>query len=186
MKLKDIIRIGAGRLALYIYNKIYNLAVRGSLHKAEIASGCKIKFVGQGYGMVEIAKPQNFKIAPTSHLKSSTFIECSGGVTIGEYFHTGRGLTIFSSNHKYDNDESIPYSNYDIKKPVVIKDFVWLGSNVTIVPGVTIGEGAVVGAGAVVTKDVPDCAVVGGNPAKVIKYRDIEQFNKLKENGKYC
>ena len=48
----------------------------------------------------------------------------------------------------------------------------WLGMNVTICPGVTIGEYAVVAAGAVVTKDVPDYAVVGGVPAKVIKYQD--------------
>ena len=48
----------------------------------------------------------------------------------------------------------------------------WLGMNVTVCPGVTIGEYAVVAAGAVVTKDVPDFAVVGGVPAKVIKMLD--------------
>ena len=47
---------------------------------------------------------------------------------------------------------------------------VWLGAHATILPGVAIGEGAVVAAGAVVTKDVPDHTVVGGVPAKVIKY----------------
>ena len=45
----------------------------------------------------------------------------------------------------------------------------------------TIGEGAVIGMCAVVTKDVPSCAVVGGNPAKVLKYRDIDTYNKLKK-----
>ena len=50
--------------------------------------------------------------------------------------------------------------------------------NVTILPGVTIGENAVVGAGAVVTKDVPNNAVVVGNPARVIRYLDAEKFNK--------
>ena len=68
---------------------------------------------------------------------------------------------------------------------ITIKDFVWLGANVTIVPGITIGEGAVVGAGSVVTKDVPDCAVVGGNPAKILKYRNKEKFYDLKKQGKY-
>ena len=47
---------------------------------------------------------------------------------------------------------------------------VWIGAHTTILPGVTIGEGAVVAAGAVVTKDVPDHTIVGGVPAKVIKY----------------
>jgi maltose O-acetyltransferase len=53
------------------------------------------------------------------------------------------------------------------------------------VPGITIGEGVVIGAGSVVTKDVPDYAIIGGNPAKILKYRDIEMFKKLKEEKKY-
>jgi acetyltransferase-like isoleucine patch superfamily enzyme len=61
---------------------------------------------------------------------------------------------------------------------VHIKRNVWIGVNVTILPGVTIGENAVVGAGTVVTKDVPDNAVVVGNPARVIRYLDAGKFNK--------
>ena len=68
---------------------------------------------------------------------------------------------------------------------MVIEDFVWLGTNVTIVPGVRIGEGAVVAAGSVVTKNVPSGAVVGGNPAVVIKFRDMEHFSKLKKDKSY-
>ena len=49
-----------------------------------------------------------------------------------------------------------------------------------MLPGITIGEGAVIGAGSVVVKNVPDHAVVGGNPAKVLKYRNIESYNSLK------
>lgn len=145
----------------------------------------KIFFQGEGEVLItgDVSK---FSIDPTSHLKSHTFIEASGGVTIGRYFHTGRGLTIYSSNHKYDGAEAIPYGHEYIRKPVVIRDFVWCGANVTIVPGVTIGEGAIVGAGSVVTKDVPEGAIVGGNPAKVIKYRDMIGFNELKEAGRFC
>ena len=54
---------------------------------------------------------------------------------------------------------------------VTIGNDVWIGMRSIIMPGVTIGNGAVIGAGAVVTKDVPDYAIVGGVPAKVIKYR---------------
>ena len=54
---------------------------------------------------------------------------------------------------------------------VTIFDDVWIGTRAIILPGVTIGKGSIIGAGSVVTKDVSDYAVVGGNPARVIKYR---------------
>ncbi len=75
--------------------------------------------------------------------------------------------------------EAIPYDKMDITKDVKIGDFVWFGSRVTVLPGVTIGEGAIIQAGAVVVRDVPSCAIVGGNPAKVFKYRNIEHFKLL-------
>lgn len=57
-------------------------------------------------------------------------------------------------------------------EPVVIGDDVWIGTRVIILPGVKIGNGVIIAAGAVVTKDIPDYAVAGGVPAKVIKYRN--------------
>lgn len=88
-------------------------------------------------------------------------------------------------SHDYKYGDKIPYGTHYMRKEVVIDDFVWLGSDVIISGNVHIGEGAIVAIGSVVVKDVPPCAIVGGNPAKIIKYRDIEQFNKLKEEGKY-
>ena len=160
------------------------------LKRLERECGSIINYVPQGFQAIKIMSAtgdySKFKIHPTSHLKSDTIIECSGGVTIGRYFHTGRGLTIFSTNHNYNSSTAIPYDGVEIPGPVVIKDFVWSGSNVTIVPGVTIGEGVVIAAGTVVTKDVPDYAVIGGNPHCIIKYRDIEMFKQLKKDEKFC
>lgn len=106
-------------------------------------------------------------------------------VEIGDYFHSGMNILLITSNHNYDIAEFIPYDKVRINKPIKIKNFVWLGHGVMILPGVTIGEGAIVAAGAVVTKDVPNCSIVGGNPAKILKYRDIERFNKLKSEKKF-
>ena len=58
------------------------------------------------------------------------------------------------------------------EEPVVIGNDVWIGSRVTILPGVHIGNGVIIGAGAVVSKDIPDYAIVGGNPARILKYRN--------------
>ena len=80
--------------------------------------------------------------------------------------------TILTNNHDFYDRPVITC------KPVHIKKNVWIGANVTILPGVTIGENAIVGACSVVTKDVPDNAVVVGNPARVIKYMDAEKFKK--------
>ncbi|MSE09620.1 hypothetical protein GKC33_13385, partial [Lactobacillus salivarius] len=62
--------------------------------------------------------------------------------------------------------------------PITVKDNVWIGGNVVILPGVTIGKNSIVAAGAVVTKDVPDNVIVGGNPARVI--REIGEADKTK------
>jgi acetyltransferase-like isoleucine patch superfamily enzyme len=168
-----------------ILNKMIRLKQMLEIKRYEILSNQKIRFVSQGEGGLNIVgNIQNFKIAPTSHLKSNTYIECIGGVKIGEYFHTGKDLVILTTNHNYEGN-SIPYDETYIKKEVIIKDFVWFGIGVKILPGVTIGEGAIVGMGSIVTKNVPSCAIVGGNPAKVIKYRDIEKFNKLKKEKSF-
>ena len=96
-----------------------------------------------------------------------------GGVKIGNYFHSGENIKIMLGSHDYDHDDKIPYGVRHTTKQVVIDDFVWLGSDVIICGNVHIGEGAIVAIGSVVVKDVPRCAIVGGNPAKVIKYRNI-------------
>lgn len=108
-----------------------------------------------------------------------------GSVNIGRYTHTGSNCKIMLGSHDFDHGDSIPYGNSYVSKHVTIGDFVWLGSDVTISGNVNIGEGAIVAIGSVVVKDVPDYAIVGGNPAKIIKYRDIEHFTKLKGEIKF-
>lgn len=108
-----------------------------------------------------------------------------GRVKIGDYFHSGTNVKIMLGSHDYDHGEAIPYGEEVTHKNVVIDDFVWLGSDVIISGNVHIEEGAIVAIGSVVVKDVPPYAIVGGNPAKIIKYRDIEHFKKLKEEKRF-
>ena len=107
-----------------------------------------------------------------------------GIVRIGDNFHSGKGCMILSKYHNYEG-EKIPYDSTYIVKDVTIEDNVWLGNNVTVLGGVTIGEGAIIQAGAVVVKDIPACAIAGGNPARVFKERNKEHYFKLKEKGEF-
>lgn len=95
-----------------------------------------------------------------------------GKVTIGNDVMMGPECYIYSYNHNTQRTD-VPMNRQGIgeERPVVIGNDVWIGSRVTILPGVRIGDGAIIGASAVVTKDVPDYAVVGGNPARILKYR---------------
>ncbi len=95
-----------------------------------------------------------------------TILDC-GPVTIGDYVMIGPNTMISTVNHPMTPMGR--RKHLAIVKPVKIGNDVWIGGNVTILPGVTIGNNVVVAAGAVVTKDVPDNTLVGGVPAKVIK-----------------
>lgn len=87
----------------------------------------------------------------------------SGGLTIEDNTLISLNCTIATNNHDFYDRQVITC------KPVHIKKNVWIGVNVTILPGVTIGENAIIGASSVVTKDVPPNTVVAGNPAKIIR-----------------
>lgn len=98
--------------------------------------------------------------------------QINGKVTIGKNVMMGPDVCIYAINHAFNRvDIPMNIQGFAPEMPVVIGDDVWIGARVIILPGIRIGTGAVIGAGAVVTKDVPDYAVVGGNPARILKMR---------------
>lgn len=100
-------------------------------------------------------------------INHSAILSASGGIAFEDGVMVAPGVRIATINH----DMNQRHTRYTYGK-VTIRKNAWLGMNVTICPGVTVGRYAVVAAGAVVTKDVPDYAVVGGVPAKVIRMQD--------------
>lgn len=114
-------------------------------------------------------------------------IRGNGNVTIGDNFHSGKNILFVNSYHKYDDADAIPYdTKVSLHKNIVIGDNVWLGDRVLILGGVEVGEGSIIQAGSVVVNNIPEFSIAGGNPARVFKTRNIEQYLKLKSEGKFC
>ncbi|MDF2553869.1 MAG: hexapeptide repeat-containing transferase [Chryseobacterium sp.] len=118
---------------------------------------------------VKIHGQENISIGNNCSINSFVHIWGSGGVNIGNDVLIASHVSITSLTHEYTED-SIRYAPI-VSKPVILEDDVWIGTGAIILPGIKIGKSAVVGAGSVVTKDVPDYAIVVGNPAKILKMR---------------
>lgn len=186
-----IIKLIAKFLTLFIYPKAKRKSCRFKLelklktryYGAQIFKNAKSignDFTCCGYSCVN----KHTIIKDHVHF-NGMFINGGGNVVIGNYCHSGMQCMIITQNHDYNTDNLIPYGvNYNYKD-TIIEDFVWLGRRVTILPGSHIGEGAIIQAGSVVHGEIPPYAIAGGNPAKVFKYRDVEHFKKLKEEGRF-
>ena len=94
-----------------------------------------------------------------------------GNITFGRNVRIGPTTIMWGRDHGVEL--GLPMIEQSpIKQDIVIGDDVWIGASVTILKGVTIGNGVVIGAGSVVVKNIPNYAIVVGNPAKIIKYRN--------------
>jgi acetyltransferase-like isoleucine patch superfamily enzyme len=133
-------------------------------------------------------KPKFLRIHPTTSIRNSQNISFGKNVRItmncciwaeqnskiifGDNILIGPGVKMFCANHgtKLCN---IPMTYQErTESNITIEDDVWIGANSVITSGVIIGKGSVIAAGSVVTKNIPNNAIVGGVPAKIIKYRN--------------
>ena len=112
---------------------------------------------------VQIDFPKQMRFGRNIFINHSLTVMSIGGISIGDGTQIGPGVTIVTDNHDLDNRMVLKC------RPVIIGRNVWIGAEAKIMPGVTVGDNAVIAGGAVVTKDVPMDAIVGGNPAKVIR-----------------
>ena len=97
-------------------------------------------------------------------------------VTIGHHVVMGPHVQIYTSNYPYNEVERMKGLEYT--RPVQIFDNVWIGGNVTFLPGVKISQGAIIGAGSVVTEDIPPYVIAAGNPCRVIRSITAEDVHK--------
>ncbi len=127
---------------------------------------------------------ENVKVGKASYgmlIIQSLFVQEGEELHIGNYVSIAPGVQfMLGVNHQTNTFTTFPLrskyfspSPQDAlnKGPIIIEDEVWIGTNVLIFSGVRIGKGAIISAGAIVTKDVPAYAIVGGCPAKLIRYR---------------
>lgn len=109
---------------------------------------------------------KNITVGRDVFINACCHFQDHGGVTLGDGCQIGHNVVFATLNHELAPERR----HVTLPAPIVLGPRVWVGSNATILSGVTIGDNAVVATGAVVTKDVPPGAVVGGVPARIIKY----------------
>lgn len=111
---------------------------------------------------------KNITFGKNIFVNSCCHFQDQGGIEIGDNALIGHNVVFATINH-----DLLPENNrVNHYAPIKVGSNVWIGSNATILSGVTVGEWAVVAAGAVVTNDVPPYAIVGGVPAKVLKFAE--------------
>jgi len=151
------------RLRVMVYAYFFNGKTRGAhIHRGVIFS------VPHGIKTARIAFGEEIDI------NHGVEIDYSGCVTIGNRVWISQGVLIETHEHVISAGRK---DKWPIQtSPLVIEDDVWIGAHVIVLPRVErIGRGAVVGAGSILTRSVPEGAVVAGNPARVLRIRDVEE-----------
>lgn len=139
------------------------------------------------------ARKSQISIGKDSYIAAGAFFSANRDINIGSRTYIGRNsalschlnigddvliasnVSFVGGDHKVDNiNTTINQSGRDEIKYINVDDNVWIGHGAIIMHGVKLNSGCVVASGAIVTKDVPHNAIVGGNPAKLIRYRKIE------------
>ncbi len=176
MNLQRAHRSSGGLAARIAWNIVYTMFYRFSptiLHGwRRFLLRCFGARIGPGahpYPTARVWAPWNLTMGKDSCLGHHANCYSVGPVVLGDGSVVSQNAHLCSASHDY-RDPAFPL----LVGPIEIGPLAWVAADVFVGPGVTIGEGAVLGARSVVFKDVPAWAVVVGNPAKIIKYRQLE------------
>jgi acetyltransferase-like isoleucine patch superfamily enzyme len=130
------------------------------------------------FGLIECSSVlenigESLKIGDNVGIAQNVFIQVRGKVIIGNDVIIGPNVSIFSESHNFE-DLEVPIRLQGVsRKGVIIDDGVWIGTRAVILDGVKIGLNAIIAAGSVVTSDVPEYAIYGGVPARLIRLRKV-------------
>lgn len=137
----------------------------------------KHNYIGRN---VDIRMPNNISIGDHCVINKNVVLDGRGELVIGNNVDIAQDSMIWTEQHDQNDD-----NHYTVVKPVIIKDYVWIASRATILPGVTLQKGCVIATGAVVTKDVSEMNVVAGVPAKTISIRKNKLSYQLNFHPKF-
>ena len=163
----------------YIFNgsliaDVFRLVIYYGVNHTMGRKEAKIGKTSNVHATVVMRQARNIEIGEHCLINHNNVLQAGHGdakIKIGNYVHTGANVMVIAFNHGFDNRE-LPTKMQDYyDADIIIEDDVWIGGGAIILAGVTIGKGAIIAAGAVVNKDVPEYAIVGGCPAKILKYR---------------
>lgn len=147
--------------------------------------GLKKRIKGLTLGKrVVIEYPERLISKGYLYIEPGAFWSLKGGVEIGENVIFGPNTVLWTYNHNYKSDISIPYGGEDILKKIIIGDNCWFGFGSIILPGAEIGEGCIIGAGSVVSGKYGNNLLIAGNPAKILRKLDEASYERLKKKDK--
>ena len=166
LKVTKIGYIFLGLLRIFLFCVGY---IPSNIFRKLIYRICGMK-IGKGtvihYG-VEIRSPWNIKIGSNSNIGDKCILDGRGKLSIGNNVQLSTGVWIWTVEHDINSPK---FSN--IYAPVIISDYCWISSRVTILPNCKVSEGSVLAANSVITKNIESYSIYGGIPAKKIGERN--------------
>jgi acetyltransferase-like isoleucine patch superfamily enzyme len=179
----------AAQLAFRVLRGLVVRPVTGWYHRQDTYQQlCHLAECGQGVAVrspIHIGNPASTRLGDGVNINPGFTTKGSGDLRIGPHTHFGWDITILTDDHNYEGADEIPYDRTRNARAVEIGEACWLGDRVIVAPGARLGAGCVVGAGAVVAGHFPDHSVLVGAPARVVKDRDGEHFERLRKEGRF-
>ncbi|WP_163196847.1 acyltransferase [Bifidobacterium platyrrhinorum] len=144
--------------------------------------GLNVRFGGKS----ELCNSYNMIIGSNVFIGDGCYFNANSLISIGDGTMIGPHVFCYAGTHNYGSSDlnAVPFDDRYIDAPVIIEENVWIAGNVSIAPGTHIGKGAVIGMGCTVAGEIPPYAVVVGDKAHVIKYRDAQRYEELAGKGR--